>query len=228
MRKITFFTATAFLVGLFAAALTFAAGPQQSNQMRTTQMQQDRQQQPGGTLSDRQEQTLERRQSQTLEQRQDPTPREQPGMAQERQQQGQQSGMAQERQQQQRQQAASGQNQQLRAEQLNSQQVRELQNSLQAQGVSPGPVDGIMGPQTQQAIRKFQQEEGLTAQGQIDQQTLEALDIEVQEFMGLAPEFEERGRQNQQQQQKSPEQQRQQQPMQQNQPQQSGQQQNRY
>jgi peptidoglycan hydrolase-like protein with peptidoglycan-binding domain len=80
---------------------------------------------------------------------------------------------------------------QISAEQLNSAQIRELQEALQEQGIDPGPVDGIMGSLTQQAIQLFQQQEGLAATGDINEQTLEALDIEVQEFMGLSPAFEE-------------------------------------
>jgi peptidoglycan hydrolase-like protein with peptidoglycan-binding domain len=76
------------------------------------------------------------------------------------------------------------------AHQLNSAQVRELQQSLQEQGVNPGPVDGIMGPLTQQGIQLFQQQEGLAATGEINEKTLEALDIDVQEFMGMSPAFD--------------------------------------
>lgn len=75
-------------------------------------------------------------------------------------------------------------------DQLNSAQVRELQQSLQQQGVDPGPVDGQMGPLTRQAIQIFQQQEGLAATGELNERTLEALDIEVQEFMGVSPAFE--------------------------------------
>ncbi|MBE0599513.1 MAG: peptidoglycan-binding protein [Desulfuromonadales bacterium] len=76
------------------------------------------------------------------------------------------------------------------AQQLNSAQVRELQQSLQKQGVDPGHIDGKMGPLTKQAIQVFQQQEGLAATGEINERTLEALDIEVQEFMGMSPAFE--------------------------------------
>lgn len=76
------------------------------------------------------------------------------------------------------------------ADRLNRAQVRELQESLQDQGVNPGPVDGVMGPLTKQAIQIFQRQEGLAATGEINERTLEALDIDVQEFMGLSPAFD--------------------------------------
>lgn len=76
------------------------------------------------------------------------------------------------------------------ADRLNRAQVRELQQSLQDQGVNPGPVDGMMGPLTKQAIQLFQRQEGLAATGEINERTLEALDIDVQEFMGLSPAFD--------------------------------------
>jgi peptidoglycan hydrolase-like protein with peptidoglycan-binding domain len=148
---------------------------------------------------------------------------QQPGMGgqqeQERQQQpgmtGQQEQQRQQQPQQQQQRETMGQQaqqgQQVSPDQLSSDQVRELQQSLQAQGVSPGPIDGIMGPMTEQAIREFQQEQGIAATGQLNEQTLEALDLEVEEFMGAAPAFEDQQRQQQQQQE------RQQQPQQQQQ-----------
>jgi peptidoglycan hydrolase-like protein with peptidoglycan-binding domain len=73
---------------------------------------------------------------------------------------------------------------------LNSAQVRKLQQQLKDQGIDPGPVDGVMGPLTQQGVQVFQQQQGLAASGNLNQQTLNALDIEAEEFMGLAPAFE--------------------------------------
>ncbi len=123
---------------------------------------------------------------------------------------GRASGAMQTQQPQEQQQAGAAGEQRLAAEQLNSAQVRELQQNLQEQGVDPGPVDGIWGPQTEQALTQFQQQEGIAATGEVNEETLEALDIEVQEFMGLAPEFEEEpGRQQQQPGQQMQEQQRQ-------------------
>jgi len=72
---------------------------------------------------------------------------------------------------------------------LNPSQVRTLQQQLKNQGIDPGPVDGIAGPLTRQGVQVFQQRQGLAATGNLNQQTLDALDIEAQEFIGLAPAF---------------------------------------
>jgi peptidoglycan hydrolase-like protein with peptidoglycan-binding domain len=87
-----------------------------------------------------------------------------------------------------------GAQERISAEQLTSSQVRELQQALQEHGADPGPIDGIMGPMTREGIREFQQDEGIAATGELDRETLEALDLDVQEFMGVAPPFEQERR----------------------------------
>jgi hypothetical protein len=74
---------------------------------------------------------------------------------------------------------------------LDSKRVNEMQKALNEKGYAVGRVDGVVGPQTTNAIREFQRKEGLSTTGQPDQQTLKALGIEVgdQEFMGVSPEF---------------------------------------
>lgn len=60
----------------------------------------------------------------------------------------------------------------------NDQQVvREAQRALNDKGFSAGAVDGVMGPHTEQALRDFQQSQGLNATGNLDQQTLSALGV---------------------------------------------------
>ena len=83
------------------------------------------------------------------------------------------------------------QQQQAGAVKLDSKRVNEMQRALNEKGYAVGRVDGVVGPQTSNAIREFQSKEGLSATGQPDQQTLKALGIEVgdQEFMGVSPEF---------------------------------------
>jgi len=54
-------------------------------------------------------------------------------------------------------------------------QVRMLQLGLNKGGFDAGPVDGVMGPKTQQALQKFQQQHGLQAKGQLDSKTVAAL-----------------------------------------------------
>jgi peptidoglycan hydrolase-like protein with peptidoglycan-binding domain len=44
--------------------------------------------------------------------------------------------------------------------------VRNIQAGLQRLGYDPGPADGRFGPQTEAAIRRFQQDNGLAIDGQ--------------------------------------------------------------
>jgi peptidoglycan hydrolase-like protein with peptidoglycan-binding domain len=56
--------------------------------------------------------------------------------------------------------------------------VREAQEALQKKGYDVGQIDGVMGPKTSAALREFQQAQGLTASGSLDQKTLSALDVQ--------------------------------------------------
>jgi peptidoglycan hydrolase-like protein with peptidoglycan-binding domain len=58
---------------------------------------------------------------------------------------------------------------------LTAEGIRVVQQALQKKGFDPGPIDGIMGPQTEQAVRKFQDAYGINTSGHIDNQTLYAL-----------------------------------------------------
>ena len=58
---------------------------------------------------------------------------------------------------------------------LGRNKVRQVQDALEAKGFDPGPIDGIAGPRTKAAIRKFQNRFGMKASGEIDNQTLFAL-----------------------------------------------------
>jgi hypothetical protein len=52
---------------------------------------------------------------------------------------------------------------------------RKAQQALKDKGYYDGPVDGLIGPGTRTAIRKYQQDQNLSVTGQIDQQTLSRL-----------------------------------------------------
>ena len=56
-------------------------------------------------------------------------------------------------------------------------QVRRVQQALKAQGHEPGPIDGVMGPQTQEALRAYQKAQNLTETGMLDPQTFEKLGV---------------------------------------------------
>ena len=53
--------------------------------------------------------------------------------------------------------------------------VKDLQNKLKAAGFDPGPIDGIYGPKTAAAVRKYQKAKGLTVDGLAGPQTLGSL-----------------------------------------------------
>ncbi len=53
--------------------------------------------------------------------------------------------------------------------------IRKIQATLQAKGFDPGPIDGVVGPRTRAAVRKYQDHFGIKASGEIDNQTLFAL-----------------------------------------------------
>ncbi|CAB1085522.1 hypothetical protein JY97_04115 [Alkalispirochaeta odontotermitis] len=53
----------------------------------------------------------------------------------------------------------------------NVQIVHQIQRSLKDLGYNPGPLDGIWGQKTEQALKAFQRENGLPATGKIDHAT---------------------------------------------------------
>ncbi len=56
-----------------------------------------------------------------------------------------------------------------------AEQVRQVQQTLNDIGYHAGSVDGLLGPQTESALRQFQQARTLPATGHIDSKTLAAL-----------------------------------------------------
>lgn len=56
--------------------------------------------------------------------------------------------------------------------------VKQVQEKLSSQGYDPGPADGKMGPKTQQALKKLQEDRSLKTSGQLDQQTLATLGLD--------------------------------------------------
>jgi hypothetical protein len=60
-----------------------------------------------------------------------------------------------------------------------SAQVMAAQEQLNGLGFSPGDIDGIMGPRTSAALRKYQGAAGLPITGRLDAATFRALGIET-------------------------------------------------
>jgi peptidoglycan hydrolase-like protein with peptidoglycan-binding domain len=55
--------------------------------------------------------------------------------------------------------------------------VRKLQRALKAEGVDPGAIDGVFGPHTEAAVRAFQLQSGLIADGEAGRTTLSKLKL---------------------------------------------------
>ena len=53
--------------------------------------------------------------------------------------------------------------------------VRQVQQTLQQQGLYKSRIDGVWGPGTQAAVRTYQQQHNMNASGQLDQETLASL-----------------------------------------------------
>ncbi len=58
---------------------------------------------------------------------------------------------------------------------LSENQIKQVQEQLKTAGFYKGEADGKMGPETKQALQQFQQQNGLQANGELDQQTMAAL-----------------------------------------------------
>lgn len=55
--------------------------------------------------------------------------------------------------------------------------IRNVQQTLQQDGSYHGRVDGVWGPSTQAAVRSYQQQHNMNATGQLDQDTLAAMNL---------------------------------------------------
>ena len=60
---------------------------------------------------------------------------------------------------------------------LEHQVIADVQAQLQRDGYYDGPIDGILGPMTQDAIAAFQADNGLEVTSTIDEPTLSTLGI---------------------------------------------------
>lgn len=58
---------------------------------------------------------------------------------------------------------------------LSSEEVREIQARLQSLRLDPGPVDGVAGSRTTDAIQRYQARKGQTQSGSLDRELLDSL-----------------------------------------------------
>ncbi|MGH7325060.1 MAG: peptidoglycan-binding protein [Candidatus Rokuibacteriota bacterium] len=61
----------------------------------------------------------------------------------------------------------------------NRAQVRSAQQALKDKGHDPGSIDGVMGPQTQAALKDFQKAQGLKETGRLDAETMAQLGVDT-------------------------------------------------
>ncbi|HEU4439523.1 MAG TPA: peptidoglycan-binding domain-containing protein [Methylomirabilota bacterium] len=64
--------------------------------------------------------------------------------------------------------------------------VRDAQRALRDLGYEPGPVDGIVGPRTREALARYQRSEKIAVTGRLDPETMVRLDIQKRVFPGQA------------------------------------------
>jgi peptidoglycan hydrolase-like protein with peptidoglycan-binding domain len=57
--------------------------------------------------------------------------------------------------------------------------IMAVQQALKDKGHDPGTIDGVMGPKTREALRDFQQKEGLQATGRLDAGTRDKLGVQA-------------------------------------------------
>jgi peptidoglycan hydrolase-like protein with peptidoglycan-binding domain len=67
---------------------------------------------------------------------------------------------------------------------LSADTIRQVQQSLQQQGLYHAGPDGVWGPRTEAAVRSFQQKNNINPTGQLDQQTLASLNVGNQQNYG--------------------------------------------
>src|SRR5215469_1680411 len=58
---------------------------------------------------------------------------------------------------------------------LSSTEIKQAQEQLRDQGLYHDTIDGVLGPATKQALRQFQQKNGLPMTATLDQQTMDKL-----------------------------------------------------
>jgi len=78
-----------------------------------------------------------------------------------------------------------------------SREIKKVQESLRDKGYNPGEIDGVMGPQTRQAIGEYQKSEDLPVTQHLDERTAGKLGVEQEStggsFKGAGHEVGEGG-----------------------------------
>ena len=69
---------------------------------------------------------------------------------------------------------------------LNSDQIRQVQQKLDQSGFKAGQADGVLGRETENALRDFQKQKGLQQTGRPDNETLSALGVNGSAMQNVA------------------------------------------
>jgi hypothetical protein len=96
--------------------------------------------------------------------------------------QNQQSAQDQQRQQGNKQQQSAENNQPIAPQNLSRSEIRQVQQALQKDGFHSGRADGRWGPETQSAVKQFQQSKQMEPTGKLDQQTVADLGLHTSQF----------------------------------------------
>ena len=81
--------------------------------------------------------------------------------------------------------------------------IKAVQEKLNAEGYDVGRADGIWGPRSAAALKRYQQEKGLKATGRLDQETANGLGLEEGEFAAFENALGQRSRSRMEQKQQS-------------------------
>lgn len=73
-------------------------------------------------------------------------------------------------------------------DQLTREEVRKAQQALKLEGFDPGPLDGIFGPLTRSAVRRFQKSNKMVVTGRLDRSTRDRLAEKLAKRAPSAPE----------------------------------------
>ena len=57
--------------------------------------------------------------------------------------------------------------------------VKEVQQALKAKGYDPGPIDGVMGGKTKEALKSFQSASNIKSTGTLDSETSQKLGVQA-------------------------------------------------
>jgi len=62
---------------------------------------------------------------------------------------------------------------------LTKDQIQLAQERLKAEGFDPGPVNGVLNPQTEAALRRYQEKQGIPVSGALDEATVRELQLSM-------------------------------------------------